>query len=157
CDPSAGDDITPCATDADCCIDPPCSTPVHCSQFSFPNGLGLVTAAASQHPTPAVDAGDATHPGRNVFAFNARTPAGANVALGVRGSQVPAVGNRWEHCGPDAPCDLAAVQASDLRLAAGASVVLGLPPDPHAGAPVLTSISPARPVRGDLVRVFGQD
>jgi hypothetical protein len=102
-----------------------------------------------------VDYGSATRPGRNAFALNRNAPAGANLNLNVNGVEVSAEGNQWEHCGTGATCDVEQVLAEDIRLAEGTRVLLGEPSAPRAGAPSLTRVSPPRPRRGDVVRVFG--
>jgi hypothetical protein len=164
CQPASGDEATPCGTDLDCCdspdgccvADPGCAAPLHCGLLSFPSGFGAVDAQAVGRPVPDVSYGDAVGPGRNAFAWNRGAPLGANLYVDVPLATVPAAGNQWEHCGTGTMCDTAAVLAEDVRLADGASVDLGVTPGARAGAPVLTRVSPSRPRRGDLVRVFGE-
>jgi hypothetical protein len=164
CQPESGEEGTPCATDLDCCgsasgccvTDPDCTAPLSCGLLSFPLGFGAAELQAAGRPAPDVAYGDVLEPGRNAFAWNRNVPLGANLYVGVPLAAVHAAGNQWEHCGTGAECDAAVVLAEDVRFADGAAVDLGVTPGPRAGVPVLTRVSPGRPRRGDLVRVFGE-
>jgi hypothetical protein len=164
CQPT-GNEGTSCATDLDCCglsdscciADPACNTPLRCGAGSFPRGFGAVQAQAAGYEPPDVWYGDAVEPGRNAFAWNRNVAPGVNFDVDVADAAVPADGNQWEHCGAGARCDTTAVAGEDIRLAAGASVALGTPPGARAGAPALSRVTPSRPRKGDLVRVFGDD
>lgn len=165
CQPQFGADGTPCGTDADCCgipssccvTDPGCSTPLRCQALAGSRGFGATQAQAAGHAAPDVDYGNATEPGRNAFAWNQNAAGGVNFNVNVPELLVPAEGNQWEHCGTAATCDTAMVMTGDVLLATEANVSLGAPAGPRAGAPVPERISPARPRKGDLVRVFGEN
>jgi hypothetical protein len=162
------DDMTqPCRVDADCgtqCV----------ADTGSPLAVDGVGAALDTCKpgceTPSVDLGlGGSDVGRNAFALNANPdadiPGGINLSTTlVLSSQVPAAGNQWEHC--DVPmsdpvnpkkCNVTQVAALDVRVGNGAtSVSLGSPSGPrHGPNPVLSSIAPARPRVGDLVRVYG--
>lgn len=163
CQSETGDEEipVPCEQAADCCPnedgfpDPTC--PTECAPLSFPRGFGAAQSREGEGGAPVVVYGDDVQPGRNAFAWNQNAPRGANLNLNVAGARVSAVGNQWEHCGEGAVCDVAAVAAEDVHLAEGAAVDLGEPAGPRAGAPVLLAVTPPRPRKGDLVRVFGEN
>jgi hypothetical protein len=165
CQPRSGDEEIACATDLDCCgtssgccvADAGCAAPLRCGRLSFPRGFGAVQMQAAGRQQPEVWYGDTSQPGRNAFAWNRNVSPGVNFDLSVPFAMVAAEGNQWERCGTSAICDTASVLSADVRLAEGATLQLGTPAGPRAGAPVVSRISPARPGRGDLVRVFGDN
>jgi hypothetical protein len=107
--------------------------------------VGASESAIEGHEQPEVRYGEADDPGRNAFAWNRLTAVGANLNLAVPRRSVAAEGNQWEHCGTGAVWDVTAVGEDDVRLTDGATVELGSPPGPRAGAPVLLGVSPPRP------------
>jgi len=148
CQPQAPDDGITCGTDADC------PDPLTCGTGSYPRGFGAVVAQTGAAP-PAASFGDLARAGENAFTLNRKTATGANFHVQVPGASVSALGNQWESCKTGVTCDTTAVATDDIRVAAGATVDIGTPPGPRALVPVLSSVSPARPRRGDLVRVYG--
>jgi hypothetical protein len=153
-------DPTRCGS-ASCCADTRVSTGI---------GLGLDPPNCPTCPTclpcsmPSVDVGSVIDPGRNAFTSNVNPNATGpgitqsyNVTSGlVTPSSIPAAGNQWEHCRGTA-CNPSDVVTNDIRVAAGTTPLdLGTLGLPSAGpAPIITSISPARPRGGELVRVYG--
>jgi hypothetical protein len=182
CQP-AGDVGIPCGRDADCCtdedgvVDPACT--LTCGPGSVRHGFGADQVRAVEGaPAPDVDYGTASDPGQNAFTLNpagdrdpdlsctcdtepCSAPAGANFRVGAPMVAIPAVGNQWQHCCGQDACDPDVIAMRDIHFddarAAGASVDLGVPPVPSAGVPVVRSVSPPRPRRGELVRVFGEN
>jgi hypothetical protein len=149
CQPQAGSDAMECATDADCVA------PQHCLPVSSVQGFGASQAQATGKTAPQVDYGTAADPGQNAFAWNVGSGGvNFNVNVDATAPTVEAQGNQWEHCGTGATCDTTMVQLNDVRTS-GPMVSLGSPTGPRAGAPVLAAVSPARPRKSDLVRVFG--
>jgi hypothetical protein len=163
CEPDPTEEGTPCQVDADCCglegtccvTDPDCAAPLECNPISFPLGAGAMHLRLGEQEDPSLWWGDADEAGRNAFTLNRNAPRGANFILNVAGATVSAEGNQWEHCGVAQSCDTAAVLAEDIRLATGAAVAIGQPPGLRTEAPSLTRVSPPRPGRDDLVRIFG--
>ncbi len=165
CEPDPGDEGTPCKTAADCCEGDDGSgtacdaVPPTCAPLDNSEGIGASQAQATGRPGPEVDFGTATDPGRNAFTWNRnpRLSTGANLKHRVAGALLPAHGNQWEHCGIGNSCLTANVQAQDVVLGPGAGVDLGSPSGPRAGALVLTTVTPSRPAKGAVVRVFGDN
>jgi hypothetical protein len=102
--------------------------------------------------------GDAVAPGANAIAFNGppAPPAPVNFR-NLTALPIPAVGNAWEHCGPRAPCDRAAVQALDIFTTAplGAVAIAPAQPTRRRAAPRIASIEPSFAAAGDLIRIYG--
>jgi hypothetical protein len=139
-----------------CVDDTPCA--IGCG-FPQVGGYGAVIARCDDCSPPDVNLGPAsTDAGRNAFVLNRDETApvpGVNLSNALdAGDPVPvARGNQWEHCGDGPTCDVASVMSTDVRPAG--SVVVGAPGNPGAGqAPVLVRIEPARPRKGELVRVY---
>jgi hypothetical protein len=162
CSPAPGDVETACSTAADCCrnddgtVDPACVQATTCKQGSIPRGFGAVVAQAAGRDAPEVSYGDAAEPGRNAFSMNRGGVGGANLKVTVDGPAISALANQWEHCGSGGACDVTRVTAEDIVVSEGA-VTVGAPLGPRAGAPIVRAVSPARPARGTLVRVFGEN
>ena len=162
CRPQPGGQSVPCLVDTDCCgiegtccaSDPECAAPLRCRPPTS-MGFGLVLAQCPLCPAPDVDLGTPSLPGANAVTVNPQAPEGVNIDVGLPGVTVPADGNQWEHCGPGPGCDTASILAKDVRLAADAALALGTPEGARAGTPVLLHVTPRRPAKGDLVRVFG--
>jgi hypothetical protein len=132
---------------------------VACSP-SFPDGFGAVVnqCTSTGCALPSADFGNAADPGGNAFAQNPNTFAsqtGFNLKNAVAGLAVPARGDQWQQGATVAPCGTMAPVNPDVCVVPGATVDTGGATDPRAGAPVLTSVVPARPRAGDLVRVYG--
>jgi hypothetical protein len=162
------EDMTqPCRVDADCttmCV-PGAGSPL------VVDGVGAALDFCQPGcQAPTVDLGlGGSDVGRNGFALNANpdanVPGGINLSTTlVLASSVPAAGNQWEHCDVPVPdpvndkkCNVSQVAALDVRVGNGATTVaLGSPSGPrHGPNPVLSSISPARPRAGEVVRVYG--
>jgi hypothetical protein len=165
CTPQIGDEAAPCGTDVDCCAaeegcctsDPTCTSPLRCGAASFPRGFGASQAAAEGHLLPTVDFGAAFDPGWNAFTLNRNAVTGANLRANVTGATVPAEGNQWEHCGENAICNVDAVDLDDVSRPESTTVRLGLPLNSNVGPAALARVSPKRPARGDVVRVFGEN
>ncbi len=141
----------------------PCVSDTDCSDVcspTFPDGAGVVLTACTADGclAPAVVFGDAVTAGGNVFAFNPNdftNPVGINLDQRLAGVTVAARGNQWEHCGTTGSCDVAAVLASDVVRAPGADLEVAPAVAARAGAPTLTTVVPARPVRDQVVRLYG--
>lgn len=118
------------------------------------------------HASPQANYGDDDEPGRNAFTSNTNpsaapsTDQGGNFLLTNLQPPYPtAVGNQWAHCGTADTCDLTSVLASDI-VPADAAVPLVATGEvaldgPRAGTPELYRVTPARPRKGDVVRVYG--
>jgi hypothetical protein len=164
------DEETPCTTDTDCClnddgtIDPTCTK--HCTG-SIPPGVGAETHADPGHASPVVTYGDAGYPtdgqpGRNAFTSN-RNPTrndGANFLLTNVTAPVTAIGDQWAHC-TGVTCDVATILSMDVS-PAGADVAVA--PEgwsqfhgPKEYLPFIAGVTPARPRKGDIVRVYGEN
>lgn len=163
CQPQAGEEGVPCATDADCCglpdgccvSDAQCASPLHCAP-PFPVGRGLTIAQAAGTDAPVVALGAVGTPGRNAFTLNRSTATGANLFLNVPNGVSTPLDNQWEHCGDTATCVAGDVLAFDVRLATGAAVDIGMPAGAKVGTPVLAKVLPSRPSAGDVVRIYGE-
>ncbi len=142
-----------------------CLGDADCSQgcaFPSSNGVGVAIGPATALQAPTVDlGGGGRDAGRNVFTQNANPArpvgAGTNLANQVFTLRtVPALGNQWESCGPEARCNVGAVQALDIQPARQPLAAdIGTPTGARAGpAPVITRIVPARPRAGEFVRVY---
>jgi len=139
-----------------CVDDSPCE--VACG-FQQVGGYGAVIARCNECSVPDVDLGPAsTDSGRNAFVLNRDETApvpGVNFSNALDdGDPTPLVrGNQWEQCGDGSVCDVATVLAEDVRPAG--SIVVGTPAGPAAGAsPTIMRVVPARPRKGELVRVY---
>ena len=165
CSPSPSKGTLFCATDSDCCgsdagccvTDTGCTDPVRCVAAT-PLGFGAVVAACDGCAPPTVTLGDAGTLGRNALTLNANVfplAQGANLAVTVPNLALAAQGNQWEGCGPGATCDQAAVLASDVQLATGASADVANAIAARADALSAQRLSIGRPRAGDQVRVFG--
>jgi hypothetical protein len=97
---------------------------------------------------PDVSWGSVPTPGRNAFTLNARTPMGADFHDAVPASTVTAVGNQWKH-------EADPIAAGDVTAAAGAMVIVAPIEAARDGDPTLLDVSPKRPRRDQLVRVYG--
>ena len=157
-DPGAGtcadDDERSCLTDDDC-------ETGRCT-FDTPAGFGAVVGACDACQLPVLDLGrGGRDAGRNALTGNAnpaRPGAGRNLSNRQLFGRltIPAAGNQWEHCGTDGPCNVAAVQKSDVRPSNQPTAAeLGSPVGIRGGpAPVITRIVPARPRAGEFVRLY---
>jgi hypothetical protein len=140
---------------------------VVCNRYG--DGVGAETRVDAHgvlHAVPDVDYGDAQEPGRNAFSSNKVDAASANFLLtnipppAQEEGRMRAVGNQWARCGSPALCDLATIREGDMLPPdpMGQLVDLGEPlSGPRVGAPVLLRITPARPAKGDIVRIFGEN
>lgn len=114
---------------------------------------GVIVADASRLSFGAVAA-----PGTNAVAFNGPTAPRSPVNFrNLTALPIAAVGNAWEHCGPRAPCDLAAVQALDIFTTSLLAPVDIAPAQPtrRRAAPSITAIQPSFAAAGDLIRIYG--
>lgn len=114
---------------------------------------GVIVADASR-----LDFGDAAASGANAVAFNGPTAPRSPVNFrNLTALPITAVGNAWQHCGPLAPCDLAAVQALDIFTASPLAPVEIAPAQPtrRRAAPSITAIEPSFAAAGDLIRIYG--
>jgi hypothetical protein len=146
---------TPCVIDADCCAGNP-FCPMRCA-FRTPEGFGLALASCAD-PTclaPVVDLGTLRDPGANALSQNQNTADGVNLNQRLTGPAVSAIGDQWEHCGTTPGCDASAIRVFDVRLGPGASVAVTPGDVARADVPAPYRVSPARPHKGDVVRVYG--
>jgi hypothetical protein len=132
-------------TDTDTCT---CTTDSACAAFSLcaATPTDPCTPVTCYHQPPKVTYGAVGDPGLNAFTANRAD----NFRVEGITTTIPASGNQWEHCASGPPCDVTAdispsdapVDASDLS-------------DPRAIDNLhVRSVSPARPRKGDIVRVY---
>jgi len=136
-------------------------SPNQCGTIN-PDGVGIAvgqcTVGGCEGPEP--DLGPSgTDPGRNALTRNARPGSNqginfSNALPDVNEPRLYARGNQWERCGTANTCDVAAVNANDMR--PPASVEIGAAPtSPHKGPPpIVVDVWPRRPRKGDMVRVY---
>jgi hypothetical protein len=161
CSPEA----TPCAHDSDCatvCTYPALGEP---PGFGVSVGFGLANdmdrCSAGGCANPVVDLGmGGRAAGRNALAQNPNPIAGGGVELNnqLAAPGVPAIealGNQWQDCGTGPMCNVAQVQANDLRPPDMTAADIGMPTGAGGGStPAIARIVPARPRAGDFVRVY---
>jgi hypothetical protein len=117
-------------------------------------GNGVIVADTSR-----LSFGDTAAPGANAVAFNGSPSQQSPVNFrNLTELPITAVGNAWEHCGPGAPCDLAAVQALDIFTASPLAAVGIAPAQPthRRAAPRIATIEPSFAAGGDLIRIYGE-
>jgi hypothetical protein len=102
--------------------------------------------------------GDLNERGLNAVAFNGapRRPTPMNFR-NQTDFPVAAIGNFWERCGAQIPCDVLAVQTGDIFAANRSAPVSIVPAQPsrRRAAPRITAIDPPFAAAGDMVRIFG--
>src|SRR5262245_43763081 len=136
--------------------------------FGLSDGTDLCSAGGCA--IPLVDLGmGGRDAGRNALAQNPSPiiSGGVNLSNQITSAQcpsppvpplcpsIPARGNQWQDCGNGPMCNVAEVQANDLRPPGTMAADIGTPTGPGGGpAPAITRIVPARPRAGDFVRVY---
>jgi hypothetical protein len=125
--------------------------------FGLSNGTDLCTGGPCANPLADLGTGG-RDAGRNALAQNPNPTISGGVNLSnqlTSAPPIPARGNQWQDCGNGPTCNVAQVEAIDLRPPGTTAADIGMPTGPGGGpAPTITRIVPARPRAGDFVRVY---
>src|SRR5262245_60804116 len=126
---------TPCAHNTDCaagCIYPPPGEPTGLGLsvgFGLSNDMDLCSAGGCANPLVDLGTGGRSA-GRNALAQNQNPIASGGVDLSnqlTSAPPIPARGNQWQDCGNGPMCNVAQVQANDLRPPGTTAADIGTP------------------------------
>jgi hypothetical protein len=125
-----------------CTTDAACATPGYCADTP----ADTCTPVTCWHRPPTVAYGEAGHPGLNAFTSNQVD----NFRVEGVTATIPAEGSQWEHCPMGPPCDVTLdISPPD------AGVDVGTLTDPRDTSGLhVRGVSPSRPRKGDIVRVY---